>query len=225
MTEGRLCVEAVSAKSAYLTSLLRRSAMFEIRSAQSSDIDAAIAALGDAFAQDPLMAYMFRDNPDGVRAGAMDFFSILLRVRIALRMPAYVLLRDGAVLGAIMGYDTSRPAWPDAFNEEWRRFDARVPGFAAHMGAYEQICDAHQPGEDHYYLGVIGVHPSLQGKGAGKALLDYFCALSQRDSKSRGVYLDTANPSSLAFYYRNGFELRGEGRLDGAPLWCVYRPT
>lgn len=84
---------------------------------------------------------------------------------------------------------------------------------------------AHQPAEDHYYLGVIGLHPSLQGKGWGKAMLDAFCALSDVDPKSRGVYLDTANPRSLQFYYNNGFELRGEGRLGAAHLWCVFKPT
>ena len=40
---------------------------------------------------------------NGVRAGAIEFFSILLRVRITLAMPAYVLLRGKDVLGAVMG--------------------------------------------------------------------------------------------------------------------------
>ena len=140
-------------------------------------------------------------------------------------MPAFVLDRDGEMLGAVMGYDTSRPAWPAELAEAWRRFETSAPGLAARLAAYEDICTAHQPGEDHHYLGVIGVHPSLQGKGAGKAMLETFCEGSRADGRSHGVYLDTANPSSLEFYYRNGFELRGEGRLDAAPLWCVWRPT
>lgn len=197
--------------------------MFEIRKAQPADVDATVTALAEAFAQDPLMSYVFGDRPDGVCAGVMEFFSILLRVRIALGMPAHVLVQGVDVLGATMGYDTSRPAWPEPFNEEWRQLEARTPGFAARMSAYEQICDAHQPSENHYYLGVIGVHSALQGKGAGKALLDAFCALSARDPKSSGVYLDTSNTSSLAFYYRNGFELRGEGDLEATHLWCVYK--
>ncbi|MBL8551498.1 MAG: GNAT family N-acetyltransferase [Hyphomonadaceae bacterium] len=171
------------------------------------------------------MSCFFREYPDGVRAGAMAFFSILLRARLALQMPAYVLQQDGDVLGAAMGYDTSRPAWPASLVEEWRRFESDAPGLAARLAAYDAICAAHQPTEDHYYLGVIGVHPSLQGKGAGKALLDAFCARSRADPKSNGVYLDTANPSSLQFYYNNGFELRGEGALDATPLWCVHKRT
>ena len=197
--------------------------MFDVRSAQPKDVGGTIAALGDAFDQDPLMLYLFRENPDGVRAGVMEFFSILLRARIALGMPAYVLDHADRLLGVAMGYDTSRPTWPAALASEWRQFEAGVPGFAARLAAYEKICEVHQPSEEHYYLGVIGVHPSIQGRGAGKAMLDAFCALSSADQRSQGVYLDTSNPGSLQFYYKNGFELRGEGRLGEARLWCVYK--
>lgn len=199
--------------------------MFKVRSAEPDEVGEAIAALGDAFADDPLMSYLFHKNPDGIRAGAMEFFSILLRARIALGMPAYVLREAGGILGTTMGYDTSRPAWPAVLATEWRQFEAGIPGFAARLAAYEKICEAYQPIEDHYYLGVIGIHPSLQRKGAGKAMLDAFCTLSLADPKSHGVYLDTSNPSSLQFYYNNGFELRGEGSLDTATLWCVYKRT
>lgn len=199
--------------------------MFQIRTATSTDVDGAITALVEAFAQDPLMLYLFKHHPDGIAAGIETFFSILLRVRIALGAPADVLIHDGKIRGAVMGNHTSPPAWPRAFNEEWQRFVARVPEFNDRLEAYEALCDAHQPDEIFYYLGVIGVHPALQGKGAGKALLEHFCEHSRADPKSRGVYLDTANPASLAFYTKNGFELRGEGSLDGAPLWCVYRRT
>lgn len=199
--------------------------MFRIRNANSEDNTAAMSALGDAFERDPLMLYLFRDNPEGIRAGITGFFSILFKARIELAMPALLLEHDGEVSGAIMGYDTSRPEWPKAVNDEWHQFEASVPGFAGRLAAYETICLAHEPKVEHYYLGVIGVRPSLQGNGAGKALLDLFCTLSRDDPKSNGVYLETCNPASLQFYYNNGFELRGEGRLDQMPLWCLYRRT
>lgn len=199
--------------------------MFTIRRARPGDLEAAVSALGEAFVQDPLMAYLFSDNPKGILASTRTFFSILLRVRLELDMPAIVVEQGGEVLGAAMGYDTSRPAWPVALSDEWGRFEASAPALAGRMAAYEQICDAHQPAEDHHYLGVIGVHPSLQGKGAGKALLEAFCEGSRADPRSHGVYLDTSNRRSLAFYDLNGFERRGEGRLASTPLWCVWRPT
>lgn len=199
--------------------------MFTIRRAESVDVDAALAALGDAFAQDPLMLFLFMEYPEGPRAGAMGFFSILLRARIALNAPAYVLLQDGKILGAAMGYDTSRPQWPSALAEEMSIFETDTPGFGARVAAYANLCDRYEPADPHYYLGVIGVHPTLQGKGAGKALLETFCAPSSTDRQSSGVYLDTTSPASLQFYYSQGFELLGEGSLDDTPVWCVFKRT
>ncbi len=199
--------------------------MFTIRRAEPGDVDGAISALGEAFARDPLMLHLFRESPECARAGAEGFFSILLRARLALGMPAFVLVNDGKVQGAAMGYDADRPAWPQPLADEMQRFEAGTPGFAARVDAYGRLADAHEPAEDHYYLGVIGVHPSLQGKGAGTTLLDAFCAPSFADPRSHGVYLETASAAGLRFYVRNGFERRGEGSLDGTPVWCLYRRT
>lgn len=199
--------------------------MFTVRKAQAGDVDEAIAVLGDAFAHDPLMLYLFHDSPLGARVGAMGFFSIFLRVRLALDMPALVLEHGGSVRGAVMGYDTTRPTWPESLTEELRRFEHDTPGFAERLDAYGRLADSHEPSESHYYLGVIGVHPSLQGQGAGKALLSAFCTPSHSDPCSRGVYLETASDSSRQFYANNSFDLRGDGSLDGTQVWCMYLHT
>lgn len=140
-------------------------------------------------------------------------------------MPAYVLEQDGTVLGAAMGYDTSHPKWPEALAGEMSWFESETPGFSVRVAAYANIGDARKPAEAQYYLGVTGVHPSPQGRGAGTMLLDTLCARSHSDPRSVGVYLDNTNRSSLQFYYSKGFELRGQGDLDGAPVWCVIKRT
>ncbi len=205
---------------------------FDIRPATAADVDAAVAVLGAAFAPDPLMAYLFADHPNGQGAATKTFFAILLRARLALGMPAFVLRRDGQIpgeiageiLGAAMGYDATRPQWPAAIAAEWQAFETSTPDLAGRMAAYDAICESCQPAQPHHYLGVIGVHPSLQGQGAGKALLEAFCDHARADPTSHGVYLDTTNPDSLAFYDHTGFQRRGEGHLGDTPVWCVWRP-
>ncbi len=123
-----------------------------------------------------------------------------------------------------MGYNTEPPEWPAPFEREWAMIESNTPGVAERFDAYERIVTLHRPTDPHYYLGVIGVHPSAQGRGAGKALLDGICQLSCADPLSSGVYLETASPDSLKFYYRCGFVLAGEGDIDGSPLWCLFRP-
>jgi ribosomal protein S18 acetylase RimI-like enzyme len=199
--------------------------MVSIRSAQPGDLPDAIAALAAAFAVDPLMHYFFADNPGGVTAQVPRFFSILLQARLALAMPALVLEHNGRVMGLAMGYDTTRPTWPKDMDKALADLEAETPALAARFAAYEAIADAALPGEPHHYLGVIGLHPAMQGQGAGKALLDAFCALSETDPLSHGVFLETASPGNVHFYERNGFAIRGKGDLPGTPLWCLYQPN
>lgn len=196
-------------------------APFAIRPAAIKDVDPAVAAIITAFASDPLMGYFFPDDKDN--ATRREFFSLLLRARIALDMPAYVLEQESKVLGLAMGYGSSRPIWPAPLAAAWDQLEGSTPGLAARFAAYDGISEQYQPKQDHAYLGVIGVHPSLQRQGAGAAMLESFCSASRADPKSSGVYLETSNPSSLRFYLSHGFELTGEGHLDTVPLWCLFR--
>ncbi len=191
--------------------------------AGAGDVDAATKALVAAFAADPLVAYFFRSHPQGVAAASRRFFALLLRLRIALHMPVLLLKEGDRVLGAAMGYDTERPDWPEPFAGDWARLEAETPGFAERLHAYEQLSRSHAPAAPHYYLGVLGVAPSAQGTGAGRALLEAFCQRSSGDPLSSGVYLETSNRRSREFYLRQRFVERGADDLAGTPLWCVFR--
>lgn len=193
--------------------------------AEPSDVDAASHCLADAFAADPLIHHFFGDSPQGLRRSALKFFGLLLRLRITLGMPAFVLRRSGVLRGAAMGYDSTDPVWPEPFEREWADLEAATPGLGARFEVYGAIARRHQPPAPHHYLGVLGVHPSVQGQGGGRELLQAICQRSADDPLSSGVYLETANPVSLEFYRHQGFELRGEGDLGGTPLWCVFRPN
>ena len=192
--------------------------------ARPEDVEPAIACAAAAFAHDPLMRFFFSTSPSGVQAASARFFSILMRARLALGMPAVVARRGEEVVGLTMGYDSAPPEWPDEYDREWGAFEAGIPGVVERFDAYERVAERFRPEVPHYYLGVIGVDPVLKGTGLGKALLRQFCASSAADERSAGVYLETGSADSLAFYLRNGFELRGEDDLGGTPLWCVFRP-
>lgn len=196
-----------------------------IRNAVADDVEAAAESLTAAFGADPLIAYFFHTDPRGVALAAREFFSLLLRVRIALDMPALVLVQGERPLGVAMGYDSTRPTWPEAFAGEWARLEATPPGFAGRLHEYELLSRSHAPEAPHHYLGVLGVEPSAQGIGAGRALLEAYCRLAAADLGSAGVYLETSSRASLDFYLRNGFVLCGTERLDDTPLWCVFRPS
>lgn len=194
-----------------------------VRSVRQNDVEPVVDAIVSAFAGDALIDFLFGDGWEH-ESHAGEFFRILLEVRVALGMPALCAEEDGAIVGAAMGYDTSRPAWEQAQNEKWARLLAAVDGLEARLREYEMLAAQFEPTQPHSYLGVIGVRAGRQGSGIGRALLDTFCDASEKDAKSSGVYLETANESSLRFYLKNGFELCGEGILgENTRLWCVFR--
>ena len=192
--------------------------------ATHADVEAAAACAAAAFAQDRLMQFFFASSPRGARAASERFFSILMRARLALGMPALVAREGTSVVGIAMGYDTAPGDWREDHAREWSEFESEVPGVVERFAAYESAADRFRPGSPHYYLGVLAVLPRLKGQGLGKALLQAFCALSATDARSSGVYLETGSAESFAFYLRNGFFLRGLEDLGGTPLWCVFAP-
>jgi ribosomal protein S18 acetylase RimI-like enzyme len=195
----------------------------------AADIPAAVAACVNAFHADPLMTWFFGDHPRGRDHGVERFFTLLMSARIALGAPVLVARetkeQGERIVGLAMGYRTDRPDWPAEIDAEWAAFESEAPQVVPRFEKYEAVSDARPPVGPHWYLGVIGVQNDHKGLGIGKALLDAFCALSDADPQSTGVYLETANPASRRFYERSGFVIREHDAMEGVGLWCVFRPT
>lgn len=197
---------------------------FALRDGRSGDVDAVTRALADAFDGDPLMRYFFAAHPAGPREATRAFFTLLMRVRLAIGAPVIVLETADGPRGIAMGYTTVQPDWPEALERDWAAFESQVPGLPDRFERYEAASQGHEPPGPHWYLGVIGVDPALRGRGGGRRLIDAFCARAATDPASTGVYLETGNPVNLPFYRAAGFDLRGAGDLEGTPVWCLFRP-
>jgi len=196
-----------------------------IRLVIRNDVEPAVAALVSAFAGDPLIHFLFGEGWEQ-KSHVAEFFRILLDVRVALRMPAFYAEEGGVIVGAVMGYDVSRPTWQEGHTDAWATLMAAAEGLAARVQEYENLAATFEPPQPHYYLGVLGVRAHNQGKGIGGALLDVFCDASARNVNSGGVYLETASEASLRFYLKNNFEVCGEGIIGKTTrLWCVFRAT
>jgi ribosomal protein S18 acetylase RimI-like enzyme len=65
----------------------------------------------------------------------------------------------------------------------------------------------HHPNQPHWYLSMIVVEPSQQGKGYGSALMQPVLMQCNRDGIP--AYLESSNPTNIPFYERHGFEVIG----------------
>ena len=76
---------------------------------------------------------------------------------------------------------------------------------------------------DHWYLNLLGVDPSAQGRGVGSALMRP--VLAKADGSGLDCYLETGKEANLDFYARHGFEVMGERPIPGGGpmMWGLLR--
>jgi ribosomal protein S18 acetylase RimI-like enzyme len=80
----------------------------------------------------------------------------------------------------------------------------------------------YHPAEPHWYLPLLGVDPTCQGRGYGSALLAR--ALEQCDAAQLPAYLESSNERNIPLYERHGFEVVGTVQAgDSPPLWPMLR--
>jgi GNAT superfamily N-acetyltransferase len=187
-----------------------------LRRATVEDVHRLKAVLAEAFFEDPVFGWLMPDDTRR-RARLRRFFAIELRRLVlprgrvwttddlagaalslpsgAWRAPARVTLLEGAVFGVHL----SRAA----------RFGAAV--------------ERRHVREPHYYVRDVGVHPDIQGKGLGGALLRP--TLDRCDREGLPAYLEASSERSAALYERLGFRLTRELRIGGSPpLRLMLRP-
>ena len=80
----------------------------------------------------------------------------------------------------------------------------------------------HDPLDQHWHLGPVGVLPSHQGKGIGTKLLSRFC--QEVDACLSPAYLETDTDKNVRFYERFGFEVVKETEIFDIKNRYMWRP-
>ena len=104
------------------------------------------------------------------------------------------------------------------------KFGFLAPRSIAPSLRYLRANEKVHPKELHWYLGILGVEPSHQGRGIGEGLLR--ARLEPADADGISAYLETDKERNLAYYRRFGFELVETLAPDGPeapPVWTMWR--
>jgi GNAT superfamily N-acetyltransferase len=189
----------------------------QIKVSPATDEDRAVATITMAFSNDPVARWVCRDAnryltywPRFVKAAggaafaqgtadAVDDFG-----GVALWLPPGVG-PDEETMGAL-----AAEAVPAAEQEE-------VFGFMEQMGGFH-------PTEPHWYLPLIGVDVTKEGRGYGTAPLRH--ALDRCDRDRLPAYLEATSPRNKALYERHGFEELGVIQAGSSPpMWPMQRKS
>ena len=176
----------------------------------SSNSPATVAALIDSLRYDPFYVTIteeFADNEARRRQALARYFDYSMSE--GARKGRLVVWPDPAVGAAVW----LLPAQTSAYNAEANAKDEFLGAALGATGrdAYRRIIDfmrrhaAAAVAETAWYLSIVGVTPSAQGRGIGKRLIEP--TLAEADDAGVDCYLETFDRRNPAFYQRLGFSV------------------
>lgn len=161
-----------------------------------------------AFMNDPLQRFTFSDEIE-CREKSPVLFEALLRYGVLFgevyTTPAFegaiVLLKPGETDVTLKrAEDTEFDQLPILLGKDQAKRFFSVLSFLEPY--HQEITPLH------WYVMVMGVDPSFQGKGIGQALLQL--VLTRAKENKIPIYLETAEPSNVLFYQKIGFRILRE---------------
>ena len=183
---------------------------------------AAAALLARAFRDNPINRAVFGPRPErrlrATRAGMEVFLPAVRRAGGSL-MAARVA---GAPVGVLAGVPSEAwplpPPGPGALLSVWWH---QGPRTVARLGRLAEELDALRPPGPHWILALLGVEPSVQRTGVGRALLGRL--LAEADRSGRPVWLETDRSENVAFYAAAGFAVHETVVLEGVAVVRMVR--
>ena len=189
-----------------------------VRLATPDDLDAVAGVLAAAFADDPLMAWMFTD-PTKAAIHRRQFFEIGARSGIEGGQ-THVLVDGGAVVAAAVWSAPGRQLYGGRAAELVGLLVLAAEGErAAVVGEGLAPMRDLRPDDPHFYLGLLGVVPDRRGEGLGGRLLA--ASLEVVDRFGAVAHLESSNPRNVSLYERAGFEVIEDLTMPDGP---VVRP-
>jgi GNAT superfamily N-acetyltransferase len=190
------------------------------RSATRADLLAVTGTISLAFHDDPTWSWAFADP-----LRRQEQYAVFWRFIIAgaLRYP-WVLMTEGCEAASV---------WiPPGGTEIAPEDEARVASLLEELvgeraGEVMELLDrfeaVHPRNEPHFYLSLLGTHPSHTGRGIGMRLLAE--NLARIDRERMPAYLESSNPANNHRYQRYGFEEIGEFYPPGGttPVTTMWR--
>jgi predicted GNAT family N-acyltransferase len=200
-------------------------AMIRLAPLELDDAEHAAAALVPAFVDDPTMRWCFADDAVGYEERLGGYLRAGHRWHRGLGHPVEGAFADDTLVGACYVANPAVTARPDDVHAlEAALVDACGEAAAERLAAYNRAVDEATPEGRHHTLAIVGVHPDQQGRGAGRSLVRWACALSDADPDSGGLVLDTGNEANLRFYARFGFQPLARVPLGDGVEHILLRP-
>ena len=188
-------------------------------------LDEAADVLARAFADYPLMHFFFADSGATYTQQVWEALRITCEVRLVLGEPVKGIVNGDRLMAVACIDNPEKKLWPASLEQAYAAFERRIGARAAErLEKYGELTAGYRLDQPHFYLVALGVHPDVQGKGYGRALLDMVHGMSEAHPLSTGVALDTETPTNVPLYEHCGYHVTAQSNLENVNIWFMFRP-
>ncbi len=189
-----------------------------VRAASAAEV---AEALGRAFADDPLLTWVFPDP--ATRQAPIEAWMAVVVETARRRGHAHAAVGATGTLGAAL-WSPPDVEFYDRRTGEHLDEVVRAANGARADAVWEGLLAIaeHHPPDGHFYLSHVGVVPQARGRGVGEVLLRR--VLGVCDAEGLPAYLESSSARNVGFYERLGFRVTAEVALPGGgpvirPMW------
>lgn len=188
-----------------------------------SDKEDAVRVFASSFYEYPVMRYILKSEGEKYESDLKALMGFFCEARLTKEFPL-LGIRDGRELVAAAGI--SEPEFkqrPPELNKVYNDLTNKIGEEA--IARYEAYEEKSSPGIDapHYFLGIIGVLASHQGKGYAKQIIEEVQRMSESHPTSKGVCLCTEDPPNVPIYEHLGYKVIREADVGDIHTWAMFR--
>lgn len=193
---------------------------------EAEDQERVVKILTAAFYDYPVMRYVLeqeRPDYDHKLTAMVGFFT---EVRYLKGWPPFGVFHHGRMVATALVNPLTNPPGPPELRQAFKDLAAEIGSAAMdRLTAYEDTCEQMEPDAPHYYLGMIGVLPTHQGKGYARLLIEHLHNVVDKNPESAGICLNTEKANNVPLYRYLGYEVIGEAEVGPLHTWCMFRPS
>lgn len=179
---------------------------------EKNDIRESASVLSVAMLNNPLHLAIFQGNGEKERREIERTF-----LELFLELPGIVFLaKEKQHIVGVMRMKSCDGRKAVEIPEDENTFDWRKSVWLSEWGR-------HDPVEQHWHLGPIGVLPTHQGSGIGSLLMERFC--KEVDACPAAAYLETDLDKNVRFYEKFGFKVVAESEILGVTNRFMLRDS
>ena len=193
---------------------------------RKGNLPQASAALGQAFDRDPDLVAIIRPDRDGRRKKILSLFKCFVKLAL-LKGEAYA--PSSKIEGVSTWFHSSKmrttfvTSLRAGFLSLLKTLDKEELSKLQTYGQEIETYHRSLVSEEHWYLNVIGVHPTCRRKGYARSMLEGM--LSRVDEEGLPCFLDTNSDENVAIYEKFGFAVAKRYTiLQRNTHWGMIRP-